>query len=423
MPLPRVIPALADLTQDIAGPVPVQLLRDWATGEQDPSAAEALLSPFQVQGAVVASDTSGLTRLTQESDLLDVLSLISRPKEIVHALGREIGGRAIGTWVADNTKMLYPAGLELEMIVEAMSEAQARIQERLPVRIGMCIHSGSFFEIGGGLYGTDADTVEYLAEQCAGPGEILLTGRVVRQLKSLGSGEGAPRLFPKTLPREHSPELVFVVQSNRRAPWLQETETFYPHPFPPDFYGLLSRLGESLDVEEIKRRIYEQWLRERTVVFLARHRGPLEARSPAPSLDGLLDDLVMNALMDTVIREMMSGRNQIASSGGGIAILTFDTPQEGIGFARDLRAKLAENGLPVQVAIDAGPVLLFQNSRGPSGIAGDPINVASKLAEDVGKPGCIRVTERAFTHPEDASGQQRFEVTLSGITLKGVILN
>src|SRR4051812_21090378 len=39
MPLPRVIPALADLTQDIAGPLPVKLLQNWATGEREASGA------------------------------------------------------------------------------------------------------------------------------------------------------------------------------------------------------------------------------------------------------------------------------------------------------------------------------------------------------------------------------------------------
>src|SRR5262249_19652074 len=108
MAKPKIIPALADLTQDIAGPVPVQLLQDWASGEQDLAAAESLLDPFRIDGTVVASDTAGLSKLTQAIDLVEVISLISRPKEIVHALGVEIGGRAIGIWIADNTEMYYP---------------------------------------------------------------------------------------------------------------------------------------------------------------------------------------------------------------------------------------------------------------------------------------------------------------------------
>ncbi len=416
MPLPKAIPALADLTQDIAGPVPVQLLRDWATGQQDLEAAVTLLDSFRVQGTVVASDASGLSRMMKEMDLLEVLSLILRPKEIIHALGREIGGRAIGAWVADNTEMFYARDLGAAAIIEAMAEAQTRIAERHPVQVGMCIHAGSFYEIGGGLYGADADTVEYFAEHCAGPGEILLTGSVARQLEADG-GDPVPHLGLQALPPEDFPEPVYMAQWNRRAPWLRERETSFPHAFPPEFYGLLSRLGKS---EEIRRQIYGQWLQECTVVFLSRQRAP--GAAGAPSLDSLLDDLVINALMDTVIREPLSAGDHIAASGGGIAILTFDTPQEGIGFARETQSKLAANGLAVQAAIDAGPVLLFRNARGPSGIAGDAVNTASKLAEDLGMAGSISVTERAFSQVNQVTGADRFEVTVSGITLRGVFL-
>lgn len=414
MPLPKIIPALADLTQDIAGAVPVELLRDWATGAQDLSTAESLLSPFQVKGTVVASDASGLSKLTQEMDLLDVLSLVSQPKEILHALGREIGGRAIGTWVADNTEMYYPAETELETVLNAMAEVQFRIQDRLRLRIGICIQSGTYFDIGGGFYGEDADEVEYLAEICAGPEEILLTENVVKQLKSLDSGS----LALKKVSFEDSQMSAYLVQSKRRMPSLQERELLYPHPFPQDFYRLLPHFIEPGEVAELKRRIYAQWLRERAVVFFARQRQLRES----PPLPGLLDDLVVNALMDTVIRETTSAADHIASSGGGIAILTFPTSQEALEFARAVHGKLMENGLPVQVGIDAGPILLFQNSKGPSGIAGNPVNVASKLAEDVGRPGCISITDRASQHLGNRSEYERFEISVSRITLKGIIL-
>src|SRR5262245_57637505 len=127
MALPRLIPALADLTQDIAGPLPVELFREWVAGNQNVGKAESLLRPFVITGTVVATDTSGLTYMTEEMDLLDVLGLVSRPKEIVHALGTEVGGRAIGTWVADNTEMHYPPETPVEDVVAALVEAQARI--------------------------------------------------------------------------------------------------------------------------------------------------------------------------------------------------------------------------------------------------------------------------------------------------------
>lgn len=414
MPLPKVIPALSDLTQDIAGPVPVQLLRDWATGAQDLASAESILSGFQIQGTVVSSDTSGLSKLTQAMDLLDVLSLISQPKEIIHALGRAIGGRSIGTWVADNTEMFYAGSLQPDLVVDAMSEARARIEERLQVRVGMCVHAGGYYEIGGGLYGTDADVVEYLAEQCAGPGEILLTPQVASRLTKRESDE----LALKTYNHEGSREEAYLLRSARRMPDLEETDTAYPHPFPEEFYRQLPHLHEPSEAERIKQEIYGKWLRECVVVFLARHREPQQTRS----LAGLLDDLVINALMDTVLREVTPGADHIASSAGGIAILTFTDQREALDFVRVVRAKLAENGLAINVGIDAGPVLLFQSSRGPSGIAGDPINIASKLAEDVGRPDCISVTDRVARQMGNTAACERFSISISGVALNGVIL-
>src|SRR5262245_14350946 len=102
---PRIIPALSDLTQEAAGPIQLQLLKQWANGPGDTASAVSLLEPFRVEGTVVATDASGLSKMTESMDLVRVLAMISRPKEVIHALGVEIGGRAIGYWTADNTEM------------------------------------------------------------------------------------------------------------------------------------------------------------------------------------------------------------------------------------------------------------------------------------------------------------------------------
>src|SRR5262245_4232325 len=127
---PKIVPALADLTQDIAGPVPLNLLQDWASGRQDVAAAQSLLDPFRIEGTVVASDTSGLTKMTDALDLVDIIAMISKPKEILYALGVEIGGRSIGLWIADNTEMYYPSSVPPGDVLEAMWEAQQRIAAR-----------------------------------------------------------------------------------------------------------------------------------------------------------------------------------------------------------------------------------------------------------------------------------------------------
>ena len=409
---PKVIPALSDLTQDIAGPVPVRLLHDWATGEQDPAAAEALLQPFEIEGTVVSTDTSGLSRLTQSMDLLDTLSLISQPKEIVHALGRAIGGRAIGTWVADNTEMFYPAEVEPDLVVDAMSEVQYRIHQRLRLRIGMCLHPGRYYDIGGGLYGVEADRVETLAENCAGPEEILLTDEMVGRLKNVGASDLTLKEFPADGAR------AWLLGGQRRLPELRESETLYPHPFPQDFYALLPHFFDPEDQAAVKQRIYDEWLRERIVVFLA-----LAHYRPEATVTGLVNELVTKALMATVVGGTLRPEGHLASSGGGIAILTFEHSAEALDYVRAAHEEFARNGLFVCAGIDAGPVLLFPKYGSGSGITGDPVNIASKLAEELGQPGRTCITNRASARLPGGKTHDPFEVKISGITLKGVTLD
>lgn len=414
MPFPKIIPALADLTQDIAGQVPVRLLHDWATGAQDLAAAEALLEGFQVDGTVVSTDTSGLSRMTQEMDLLDVLNLISRPKEIVHAIGKEIGGRAIGVWIADNSEMVYPASTHPQTIVDAMGEAQHRIDERMQIRIGMCVHTGRFYEIAGGLYGADADKVEDLAEDCAGPDEILLTDEVRRMLKDVPASALQWREFDRG---EDGVESAWLLGAERRLPEVVERDKAYPHPFPQEFFRKLSRLNVPQEAAAVREEIYSKWLREKVILFIAHHRG---LESPG-ALGELLDSLVVNGLMEAVVGNLADPAT-IASSAGGLAILALDKAEDALELGRAAEARLAENGVPVRVAIDAGTVLLLKNPAGPSGIAGDPVNIASKLSEDTGKDGHICISDRALRLMTMPPQGERFETTVSHVQLRGVVL-
>lgn len=414
MPFPKIIPALADLTQDIAGPLPVELLQNWANGTQDLATAEELLERFRLGGHVVSTDTSGLSRMTQERDLLEVLSAISAPKEIVHALGTEIGGRPIGIWVADNSEMYYPLSVAPEDVLDAMNKAQFRAAELASVQIGICAHSGIFYEIGSGLYGQDALLVEYLAEQFAGPGEILATRQLVDALAQPECYSFVPR---NNLESIH-PAGVLRLTGARRMPQLEGKNVGYPHPFSPDFFELFMRLKGPPPDEEVKARICEQYLRECAILFLARE----QRREAENSLSSLLDELVMNALVDTVLRKAMRARDHIAASGGGIAILSFETVPQALEFAEEIRMRFSGNGLPVSLGIDWGPVLLLCNESGPSGIAGDPVNVASKVSEDLGEPGKIHVTSRAAQHLQGVLSDGHFSIRISGLLLTGIVL-
>jgi class 3 adenylate cyclase len=414
MPFPRAIPALADLTQDIAGPVPVGLLQDWGSGRADPASARTLLQPFETTGTVVASDTSGLTKLTREMDLLDVLRLISRPKEIIHAVGVAIGGRGVGRWVADNTQMYYPAPVGVGVVLDAMSEAQCRISGVSRVGIGMCVHPGLFYQIGGTLYGHDAQTVEVLAEHHAGPGEILLTGQGVA---ALPDASPYPLRAREDLAAYHATG-VFALAARRRLPDLAAMDPRYPHPFTDEFFESLLGLDMAPDPSAVKRRLYAAYQRERVIALVVR-----EPSDPAgDDLTAMLDDLVTNTCLDAIVRETVGSGDPIVTSGGGLAVLAFGTVGEALEVSRALRARSGDNAIPVRIGIDRGPVLLFENPDGSRNVAGDPVNVASKLSEDAGRAGRISVTSRAAAELSPAPAGEPFQVTVSSVLLSGLSL-
>jgi class 3 adenylate cyclase len=207
------------------------------------------------------------------------------------------------------------------------------------------------------------------------------------------------------------------VETNRGLPGLAGSLRWYPHPFTIEFYGLFARLRNPEEAAAVKRRIYAEYGRECAVLFVSRE----PAAEASDSLRSLLDDLLINALMDTILKQTMHALEYLSSSGGGIAILTFERVEEALAFAHELQTRFAENGVAVRMALDFGPVLAFQDREG-RGIAGDPVNLASKLAEDLGEPGRIRITERAARRFPATPAGDSFEVTISGVHLKGISL-
>ena len=410
MKFPKMIPAFADLTQDIAGPIPLDLVKGWVEGTQDEGAAESRLDRFAVEGTVVATDTSGLSRMTQERDLLDVLSMVSGPKEIVHALGTDIGGRPIGTWVADNTEMFYPADVPLHVVVGAMLEAQARIAATLDVRIGMCAHQGRFFDVGRGLYGADADLVEYVAEQFAAPGEVLATRVVADALARQGAFTLEAR---ESLSVVHAPGVFTVTQGPSWA-HLPGANPNYPHGFTDEVFQALRDVRGPL-AAEARARVYKS-VEDRIIVFAARER----TRAPETSAADLLDIFVRDLALDAIVRHVPDAATHVASLGGGIAILSFDSGERAVAVAMAMRDQAVEMGLPLKVGFDAGPVLTVGRLRGPSGISGDAVNLASKLSEDLGVENTVSATSRAAARLPVPAWATPFSERISRVDISGV---
>lgn len=404
-------PALADLSQDIAGAVPVSIVKKWIEGNSTEQEALEILENFTVKGTVVSTDTSGLSRLSLEKDLLDVLKIISDPKEIIYGLGTSIGGKALGRWVADNTQMFYRTEIAVPDIIAAMLQAKDQISIACEVPVGFGVHYGTFLNIGNGMYGKEADFVESFAENNAQGGEILISESVVRKVEHETSF-----IIDQAKDLDGQLEKIYRLHSDKISNSREIKDRDYPIYFDKRFFSLLRKLEEP----GIKNIICKDYLRTRIVVLI--QRGPVAVTL---HVGGLLDNLVINAAFAATLNKtglIYKDAGEIKCA-GGIAIFVFepDAAQTVVSFSREARRVLAEEGIPSTIGIDYGDVVLFPLEDGTMDIAGGPVNIASKMATDFGTPDNIYITEktaRMLPLPECDT----FKVEISHIVIQGYVI-
>lgn len=402
----RFPPGFFDLPADAGKALPLDIIAAWTRGPQTPGAAHTLLAPHTLRGTVVTSDAAGLTRLTRERSLVEILALISRPKELVHAFGRAAGGRPLGVWAADNTAMFYArefapadiAGMLLALVDQVVKECE--------VGIGLACHLGEFFELGDGIYGADADLVETLAEDYTGAGEVVVTEAVHHELtEQLGF-----RLAPRAgVPARFGP--VHRVIAGPRAA-LEPSDFRYPLPFTDEFYGGLDEFHRTRRTSVVPRPAY----RNGAVLVLEREAEDREIPEVAA-----LNDLALAAGVKRVADELLRREGGLeVKTGGRGSIYLFDDVTTAIGFGRGLRARLDEQGVRLALGLDLGQVLLFELDQGLRDIAGSPVNVASKLAQGGGL-GALTLSVAAAEHagiPIEAAE----DLAVSGVRVRALRL-
>ncbi|GAA0320660.1 hypothetical protein NE235_18210 [Actinoallomurus spadix] len=391
-PARRHAPGDYDLTRDIVGGLPNALVERWRHTGRTAEDARRLLSGYAIEGYSVVSDSAGLTRLSERSALLEVLALIDRPKRILHAYGRAAGGRAIGVWAADNAQMFHPADTRAATLLSALLSAQDEIERDCRVRIGIGVHRGTFSELAGGLYGDEADGIEEIAENHLEGGEIAVTAPVVELLPP-----GHPFVLRHRDDLRHPLGPVHRVLDGPRLEDARPVEDErYPIPYSPELHADLLRLERSPGEAGLLARLTARHLRERTVVLV--ERGATSAGTPDLAV---LRGLALSATMrETALRLLPPAGAVEIKVAGPLGIYLFDEPGPAVEFALRLRSGLAEREIVCRVGVDTGPVLTGETPGGGRDIAGAPVNVASKMAQDLGRPGRVYLSEalRAHTH-------------------------
>jgi class 3 adenylate cyclase len=371
---PFLIPALADLREDIAGPIPVDLIKAWIESDRTPEAHAKLLAPFTRHGTVVKTDSAGLSKLSRARPLLEVLKLVNEPKEIIAAHGLAVGGEAIGVWIADDTQMFYDDAIPTERVVDAMVSAQIANTNN-HVQVGMAIHRGEFFHIGGGLYGEDADLVEELGENKTEGGEILIVE-----------------------PRES------LDYTGREATVKPLRDFEYPAPFSKKFLAML----RSYDAGE-NESFADEYAKEASIVLV---------RVFHESQALLLDQLVAHVAASSKLSGLLSDHNVTkVKCNGALGIFHCDTDAQAQDFALAARETLRDAGFEANVGVTRGTVFLFPLENGGKEIAGSPVNLASKLAEDTEERNVVFIHDSCALHPTHQV--EPFTITPSGVELKG----
>ena len=403
----RYSPNLFDITQDIIGALPLKLVEQWLSSEQTDADALKLLESHKVQGYSVSSDSVGLTKLCQQKGLLEILAIINQPKKILHGYGKAIGGESVGIWAADNTQMFYRDSLSASTIISAMLTIQDAIAKSCQIKIGIGAHYGNFYAISGGLYGVEADEIEEIAENHTCSGEILISQTICDRLPSNHNFKIEKR-------DDLNPTIgnIYRVLDGKRLLGLQPIDQRYPIPYSEDFYADLLEYETRLTDQNFAHTLADKYIQHKVVVLIESKNEIVETHEVSMfnqlSFSALMKDIGLRLLGNSSAAEI-----KVVSS---LGIYAFDDAIAAVNFAQTFRQELAKQDITCRIGIDRGEVLIFNLPFGTRDIAGSPVNVASKMAQDKGEFGKLYLSA-LMRDLVDIRGFKEIKYSVSGIEL------
>lgn len=383
-----------NVDQEGFGGLPLTLVAQWLKSNRQQKTASLLLEPYKVSGYSVCSDSAGLTKLSKEKSLLEILAIVNRPKEIVHGYSSAIGGLAVGIWAADNTHMFYPDSVSPDAIMSMLLTVQDEISKCCHIKIGFAAHYGQFYLINGGLYGLAADYIEEIAENETEGGEIVVS----KNVRDLLSG--------RFILREKSHDLFSLLDGPRG--YVPPLDVMYPVPFSKTFYSdLCAYTNRPTETDSLTVK----YTQNKVVVLVERQN-----RECASFEVGMLTNLTQSVKMQDLALQLLEGRYGMEIKViGALGLYVFDSEIEAISFAEALREKLKSEEITCRIGIDAGPVFIFDLSVGRD-IAGSPVNMASKMAQDKGKWGRIYLSV-AMKKFVDVAKLTEVKYSISGVDM------
>lgn len=391
--------SLADLRQGISGVIATEMVLLWNSRPKSAEQHARLMEPYRVRGTVVSTDSAGLSRLTQRYTLPQVMKLISEPKEVLHALGRAIGGEAIGVWAADNTLMFYPEPIAPAQIVTQMLAAQRQLKTQT-VQVGIGIHCGECYRIAGGLFGPDAELIEEIAEERTRGAETVVSQVILDQLPD--PVRQAARLRDDLASYG---ALWSICDYAGPLAAVDGNDYHYPTPFDAESFAAL----RATPLAELKQEAFASYRRMQTVAFVRVHHRRHEF---------LLDAFTDMSLIDLAFRRVAASHGgDVVKSNGVLAIVLFDCGGTARSFSQDVIETTRTLGISARVGLTYGESYIFPLTGGGRDIAGNSINIASKLAEDSDLDGIL--IESSVKDVDCAAASEPFRTTISRVELTG----
>jgi class 3 adenylate cyclase len=280
-----------------------------------------------------------------------------------------------------------------------MLAVQRKVKD-LQVQIGIGIHSGECYKVGGGLFGEDADFIEGIAEDATSAGEIVISEPIFERLA--GAVRQAARVREDL---QKAGALWALSHFSGPVEALEGNNPHYPTPFDATFFQRL----RSASLAELGQEEFPEYRKTQTVAFVKVTHSPHKF---------LLDSFTDMSLINVAVRRIAASHGaDVVKSNGSLAIVLFPEGRQAVAFARDIIEENRALGFNAHVGLTHGEVYLFPLSNGEREIAGNPVNIASKLAEDSGLEGVL--VEDSVALGELAQKGEPFQLTLSKVELTG----
>lgn len=374
--------------------IPANIIQKWEKSDKTEESQNSILAEYKEKWTVVVSDFCWLTKLSSSwKNMIEIMKILSLPKEIIHSYATWIGWVPIWVWFADNTLTFYPEYIDKQYILSQMISAQKEIL-KAGFEVWMSIHSWEFIHIDWSVFGKDAELVQETWENHTSWWEIIISQNFLGWLNI------DKQLFKIRQDMDFWENFYTFNYSN-----FKETNykwsPLYPLPFDREFYNLISSSSEEEYLEIIKNR-------EKTSFILF-----IKIIHPYEYL--ILDELANYIFTDSIITEATKNNKTTKVKSNWIYAIFYGEKIEEIIETTNNIINSLEEYYDFSVWVAYWNFLIFDLEDWQKEIAWNPVNIGSKLAEDQWQLNMIYFDESCWNIEWEP-----YEFEISNIKLKWV---